>query len=433
MKAFLLSLGCAKNTADSEVLAGMLKTAGHTLVENAEDADVAFVNTCGFIQPAVEESIGAILDLEQLKEQGSLRRIGVLGCLYNRYGEDLKKEIPSVDIWAKAEDWSSVLRALGSDACAPSRGMLTETRRWTRYLKVGEGCDNVCAYCTIPSIRGRSRSVPVAAVVAQAETLVREGARELCLVGQDLTAYGRDLDGKTGLLDLLGALETSIPDDIWLRLLYLHPAQMDEAFIDRLLSFKKVLRYLDIPIQHIDDEMLRRMKRPGSASHIRRLFSHARKADPFFALRTTIIVGFPGETEAAFGKTLDFLEEMSIDRVGAFVFSPEEGTPAATMDGQIPDSVREQRYARLMESQSAISLERQGLFVGRTLRVLVEEIDREGELAWGRSYRDAPEVDGLVGVSPVGTLQEGDFVSVSVTDAEEYDLFGVPADDGEIS
>ena len=306
MKAFLLSLGCAKNTADSEVLAGMLKTAGHTLVENAEDADVAFVNTCGFIQPAVEESIGAILDLEQLKEQGSLRRIGVLGCLYNRYGEDLKKEIPSVDIWAKAEDWSSVLRALGSDACAPSRGMLTETRRWTRYLKVGEGCDNVCAYCTIPSIRGRSRSVPVAAVVAQAETLVREGARELCLVGQDLTAYGRDLDGKTGLLDLLGALETSIPDDIWLRLLYLHPAQMDEAFIDRLLSFKKVLRYLDIPIQHIDDEMLRRMNRPGTASHIRRLFSHARKADPFFALRTTIIVGFPGETEAAFGKTLDF-------------------------------------------------------------------------------------------------------------------------------
>jgi ribosomal protein S12 methylthiotransferase len=429
VRIFLLSLGCAKNTADSEVLVGMLEAAGHTLVATAEEADVAFVNTCGFIQPAVEESIGAILDLEQLKEDGRLRKIGVLGCLFNRYGEDLKKEIPSVDIWARAEDWSSLLRALGSPECAFSRGRLPETKKWTRYLKIGEGCDNTCAYCTIPSIRGRSRSVPVASVVAQAEDLVESGARELCLVGQDLTSYGRDLDGKAGLPDLLAALESAVPEDVWIRLLYLHPARMDEAFIDRLLSFRRVQRYLDIPIQHIDDEILRRMRRPGNSSHIRRLFSYARQADPLFTLRTTLIVGFPGESEAAFAGLLDFLGEMSIDRVGAFVFSPEEGTPAATMDGQIPDAVRERRYARLMELQSGISLERQRLFEGKTMRVLLEEIDVEGGLAWGRSYRDAPEVDGLVGVSPAAGLREGEFVSVSIAEAEEYDLFGVPADD----
>lgn len=423
MRVFTLSLGCAKNSVDSENLLGLLESSGAEIVDEVGDADVAIVNTCGFIQPAVEESISAILDLELLKEEGKLQKIAVVGCLVNRYGDELKKEFASVDIWANAEQWDHVASSLGLTTSTPARGMLAETKPWSRYLKVGEGCDTLCSYCTIPSIRGRARSFPVRDLVNRAGELASKGAKEICLVGQDLTIYGRDIYGKPFLRELLEELDNGLPSDVWIRLLYLHPSRINEDFIDYVVGKERILSYLDIPIQHIDGDILRRMNRPDAEEHIMKIFRYARQADSLFALRTTIMVGFPGETEEQFDKVLDFLESAAIDRVGAFIFSPEDGTAAAKMSGQIPVEIKEQRYRRLMELQSEISLDRQRLFEGRTLKVLVDEIDFDDEIAWGRSYREAPDVDGLVAINGGNILKEGDFVEVRVTDAAEYDLF----------
>lgn len=424
MKISIISLGCSKNSVDSENLIGLLEASGVEVVSDVGEADVALVNTCGFIQPAVEESVNTILDLELLKEQGRLKKIGVVGCLVNRYGDELKQELPSVDVWAKAEEWALVVRSLGLvPAAEPVRGMLSETRPWSRYLKVGEGCDTFCSYCTIPSIRGRARSIDIPRLSSMASDLAEKGAKEICLVGQDLTIYGRDLYGEPRLRELLSELDRELPRDVWIRLLYLHPSRIDERFIDFVAGHERILSYLDIPVQHVDPEVLKRMNRPSDEEHIRRIFSYARKADPFFALRTTIMVGFPGETESQFSKVLDFLEQAMIDRVGAFIFSPEEGTPAAAMEGRVSSEIGEERYRRLMELQSEISLERQKLFLEKKLRVLIDEIDYEDDTAWGRSYREAPEVDGLIGISGGSVLEEGQCVEVRITDAAEHDLF----------
>lgn len=424
MKVHLISLGCAKNSVDSEKLLGVLQAFGVSVVDDISEADAAIVNTCGFIQSAVEENINVILDLEAMKEKGLLEKIGVVGCLVNRYGDEMKKELPTVDLWAKAEEWGRVASFFGGNMTNQGkRGMLPETRPWSRYLKVGEGCDTFCSYCTIPSIRGRARSIPLPALLEEAHSLVQSGAKELCLVGQDLTIYGKDLYGERGLRMLLHALDSELPDYVWIRMLYLHPSRIDEPFIDMVAENPRILSYLDIPIQHIDDEVLRRMNRPDKEGHIRRIFSYARSVDPLFALRTTLITGFPGETESQFDKVLAFLEEAEIDRVGAFIYSPEEGTAAALMEGQIEASVKNSRYDRLMTLQAEISRERQRLFLGRPLSILVDEIDKGDGFAWGRSYRDAPEVDGLVGVAEAAGLSEGAFVEVLITDAEEHDLF----------
>lgn len=425
MKIHLISLGCPKNTSDSEYLAGLLQASGASITDEVDEADVAIVNTCGFIRPAVEESVAVILDLEELKQKGGLKKICVAGCLVNRYGDDLKKELPSVDCWAGAEEWAPLARSLGLQPPAqPVRGIIPETTPWSRYLKVGEGCETLCAFCTIPSIRGRARSNPIPNLVAEAVKLAEEGAKEICLVGQDLTIYGRDLYGEPRLEKLLSALDSELPSDVWIRMLYLHPSRINEKFIDMVAGSERILSYLDIPVQHVDPEILKRMNRPPDGGHIRRIFSYARSLDKYFALRTTLMVGFPGETETQFQSLLAFLEDAMIDRVGAFTFYPEEGTGAALMPGQVDDDVKESRYRRLMELQSEISLERQSLFVGRRLKILTEEIDEEASVAWGRSYRDAPEVDGLVGVSFTGAApEEGKFMEVVVTDAAEHDLF----------
>ncbi|NCC60958.1 MAG: 30S ribosomal protein S12 methylthiotransferase RimO [Verrucomicrobiae bacterium] len=424
MKVYLISLGCAKNSVDSEKLLGVLQAFGVPVVHDIAEADIAIVNTCGFIQSAVEENVNVILDLESMKEKGLLKKIGVVGCLVNRYGDELKKELPTVDLWAKAEEWGNVAAFFGgSMTFEGKRGILQETRPWSRYLKVGEGCDTFCSYCTIPSIRGKARSIPLPELLQEAQSLVQNGAKELCLVGQDLTIYGRDLYGDDGLRMLLRALDAELPEEVWIRMLYLHPSRIDESFIDMVAENPRILSYLDIPIQHIDDEILHRMNRPDKEGHIRRIFAYARSVDPLFALRTTIITGFPGETERQFNKVLNFLEEAEIDRVGAFMYSPEEGTPAAQMEGQVDASVKNSRYDRLMTLQAEISLERQRLFLGRTLSILVDEISQDDGFAWGRSYRDAPEVDGLVGVAEGAGLTEGAFVEVLITDAEEHDLF----------
>ena len=428
MRIFFLSLGCAKNSVDSEYLIGRLVAGGHKIVDDVEDAQVGLINTCAFIQDAVKENVDAILDLELLKERGKLEKIIVVGCIVNRYEAELREELPTVDLWAKAEEWDKVVDFLGQ---APSRSLSAANRRgllpgnglWSRYLKVGEGCDTFCSYCTIPLIRGRLRSLPIEGLVAEAKELCESGAREICLVGQDLTAYGRDVYGKPALDDLLKALDSELPDETWIRLLYLHPDRITHEFLDFISGAEKILPYLDIPVQHIDEAILASMNRLPDAAHIRGIFAYLRAKNPFFALRTTIIAGFPGETEAQFRRVLDFLEETELDRVGAFAYSPEEGTKAALLPGQIPDEVKEERLGRLLELQSDISRKRNALFVGQTLRVLVEEIDHDDNLAWGRSFRDAPEVDGMVFIEGGGALTVGTYVDATVVDFAEHDLF----------
>jgi ribosomal protein S12 methylthiotransferase len=437
-------MGCAKNTVDSEHLIGLLTAAGHTIVDDVKKAQAAVINTCGFIQNAVKENVDAILDLELIKEQGELEKLVVTGCLVNRCEEELRKELPSVDLWARAEDWDSILAFLGKETapelvptgCLP-RGRLAENTPWSRYLKVSEGCDSRCSYCTIPMIRGPLRSIPIPQLRQEALELAASGAREICLVGQDLTTYGLDLYGKPSLNKLLKALNRDLPARRWVRLLYLHPDRITLEFLDFLFTVRRIVPYLDIPIQHVDDDILSAMNRRPVALHIRNIVRHLRAKFPLFALRTTLMVGFPGETDEQFEKLVDFLEEVQLDRVGVFVYSPEEGTQAALMPNQVPEAVKEARYARLMTVQANISRERNLLFLGRVMKVLVEEVDGKG-LAWGRTYRDAPEVDGMVCVEAVGKPKRkgpkrrgyelpfvlGSFVSAIIHNVNEYDLFG---------
>ena len=289
----IVSLGCPKNAADSERLGGVLEAAGFRLVRSPDEAEIVVVNTCGFLQAAVEEGISVILELEKLKQSGAVKKLAVVGCMLNRYGDELKAEFPTVDYWAKSEDWGELLRQMGS-AEPQSRGCLRAELSgtpWTRYLKISEGCNSRCSYCAIPGIRGTLRSRTVAEIVEEAHKLVSEGAKELCLVGQELSIYGQDLFGRPSLPMLLDELEKELPKGLWLRLFYLHPSLVDAAFLERVANSPLILPWLDIPIQHIDDGILRAMRRPPVEKHIRELFKTGRALNPDFACRTTLMVG----------------------------------------------------------------------------------------------------------------------------------------------
>lgn len=426
MKIYLLTLGCAKNRVDSESLAGALKAAGHELVPEVEQAQAAIVNTCGFIRPAVEESIEAILDLEELRQKGELEKIGVVGCLVNRYREELTSEIPSVDFWAETEDWEGVLKSLATPLDgARRRGSLPSTPKYTRYLKISEGCGNRCAYCAIPSIRGPLRSLPVDVIVKEAQQLVGEGARELCVVGQDLTVYGTDNGSGKGLIELLDALESSLPYDIWIRLLYLHPTRVTNKLLERVAAGRQIIPYLDIPVQHGDPEILAHMNRDIKPGALRSIFRTAREINPDFTLRTTCMVGFPGEKKKHFDNLIDFVKEVRFDRMGAFTFYAEEGTPAECMAGQVSEATKKKRLDTLMRVQEEISFERQQSFVGRELRVLVDRVVPEEGFAEGRSFREAPEVDGLIEIRNIRKdIKEGDMINVKITEAMTHDMAG---------
>ena len=422
-KLHIITLGCPKNSVDSEALAGWLDPSRWELVHDVQQADVVLVNTCGFIQPAVEESIDVILDLEKMKEQGAIQSIAVVGCMVNRYGDDLKKEFPSVDYWAEAEKWEGLAKAMELGPRSSGRKLLSNTP-WTRYLKVGEGCNTRCSFCTIPSIRGPLKSRKAEDLVKEAVSMVEEGAKELCLVGQDLTVYGLDLNGKPSLNGLLDMLEDSLPEDLWIRLFYLHPSRVDRKLLERVLSSPRIVPWLDVPIQHVDDRILRSMNRPPVEAHIRELFKVGREMYPDFAFRTTLMVGFPGETEESFQSLLDFVQDVRFDRLGAFTYCAEEGTAAARMENQVPQELKDSRYAELMELQQEISLSRQRSFVGKEMDVLVEDVDQHDGTRWGRSFRDAPEIDGLVAVSGAHGVSPGDMIKVAISDSSEYDLFG---------
>ncbi|MEG1642429.1 MAG: 30S ribosomal protein S12 methylthiotransferase RimO [Synergistaceae bacterium] len=426
MKIYILSLGCAKNRVDSECLAGKLNYAGHTIVDNIENAEVGIINTCGFIRPAIEENISEILDLELLKQEKKLKKIGVVGCLYNRYSEELKKEMPSIDFWAKSEDWESVIKALGGKSCTTRcRTKLPSSSQFTRYLKISEGCNNDCTYCAIPGIRGPLHSLPIDTIIKEANQLVKDGAKELCVVGQDLTVYGVDFDNKTHLIELLDELEKSLPKAIWLRLLYLHPSRVNTELLERVANGVQILPYLDIPVQHGDSRILHAMNRGISDEELLSVFSKAREIRNDFTLRTTCMVGFPGEKRTHFDKMMNFIKKAQFDRMGAFTFFPEEGTPAYSMKGQVSEKTKNDRLAELMSLQEEISYSRQQIFLGKEMDVLVETLDRELGIAEGRSYREAPDVDGVIEIRKISDkINIGDIIKVKMTEAMPHDMIG---------
>lgn len=425
---FCLSLGCAKNRVDSERMLSVLSAAGYEIVEEAQGASLCIVNTCGFLRSAVEENIESILALADLKKNGGTELLGVFGCLVNRYGSELRENLPEVDFWAGCEDFDAILHALEAGGAAspyPRRVRLPGHPPHARYLKLAEGCDNNCSYCAIPGIRGNLKSLPIDLLVREAERLTNEGAREICLVAQDLTVYGQDLSTETNLYTLLDALETSLPANLWLRLLYLHPSRVSRKLLERVAGGRQILPYLDIPIQHASAGILSSMNRAMEGGALLEIFRTAREIRDDFALRTTCMVGFPGEKRGDFETLLRFLDAVQFDRVGAFVFSPEEGTPAAALPEQVPDRTKRTRLMRLMAQQEDISLARQQLFIDKTLEILIDAVFEDGS-AEGRSFREAPEVDGIVEILPPREREErlapGDRIFARVAEAFEHDM-----------
>jgi ribosomal protein S12 methylthiotransferase len=441
----LVSLGCAKNLVDSEVMLGSLLRDGMQLTENAQEADVVIVNTCGFIEASKKESIDAVLKANELRQTGNCKALIMAGCLTQRYPKDLLKELPEVDAIVGLNEvprigeivrevlaknghktqlfWSGPAKYV-PDYAAP-RFRLTP-KHYT-YVKIAEGCNHPCTFCSIPRIRGKHRSRSLSDVVSEVRTLVDAGVREINLISQDTTFYGKDLDphasgprdGKGQLSELLRAIQ-QIPGEFWVRLLYTHPAHWTDELIETIAVCDKVCRYVDMPLQHINDEMLKRMKRETSGQYIRDLIGRIRAGIPDIALRTTFIVGFPGETDQQFEELLAFIEETKFERLGVFQYSQEDHTPAGTMDKQVPARTKKRRYGRVMASQQQVSRELQQRYVGKVLRVLVEKPAKGGLLA--RSHADAPEIDGSVLVK--GDARAGEFAMVRITGASEYDLTG---------
>jgi ribosomal protein S12 methylthiotransferase len=434
-----VSLGCPKNLVDSEHLLGLLAAEGLQIVEEPAEAEVLIVNTCAFITPAEEEAIEALLDLADLKTEGRCQVLLAAGCLPQRRGEELLSALPELDgclgVGALPRISELVRRTLGGERVFLSGDLsfsptVTLPRwhsgaPWLAYLRIADGCDHRCAFCTIPSIRGRYRSRTPEDLQAEFQRLVGEGVQEVCLIAQDTSAYGRDLPGRPDLAELLSRLG-EIPFTGWLRLLYLHPAHVTERLLQTMAATPGVLPYLDLPLQHAAGSVLQRMGRAGNKQDYLQLVAKIRSELPGAALRSTFITGFPGETEEEFAELLAFLQEARLDRVSAFRYWPEEGTRAANLPGAVPEEVAEERWAQLMQLQENLSLEANEQLVGRRLQVLVEE--RREQLWVGRSYRDAPEVDGEVKIEVAGGVGQeelgGRFLDVQITRAEVHDLLG---------
>jgi ribosomal protein S12 methylthiotransferase len=433
------SLGCPKNTVDSEVMLGALALSGYAIAERLEDADVAVVNTCSFIQSAREESIEAILEVADLRQEGRLRGLVVTGCLPQRYGDELARELPEVDAFVGTGDYRRIAEILDEALAGRSRGVYVEAGRTylhrdddprlligprhSAYLKVAEGCDRTCAFCAIPGIRGRFQSRPVDSLVREAEQLAAEGVRELNVISQDTNAYGKDLTGRPHLPELLRALDRVEGLD-WIRALYLYPTAIHDALIETLAGGKRLLPYVDVPLQHASDPILRAMRRGVTAERQRRLVERLRAEIPGVVLRTTFIVGFPGETERDFGELCDFVRAARFDRAGVFRYSDEEGTPAHGYAEKVPREVARERHRELMRIQREIMREALEAQVGTDVRVLV---DRSGPgLATGRLWSQAPEIDGQVLLR--GGAEVGALVAARITGVRDVDLEAVRAD-----
>ena len=437
MKIMFISLGCDKNLVDSEKMLGMLADKGFEFTDDESEAEVAVVNTCTFIHDAKEESINTLIEMGQYKTEGKLKALSATGCLAQRYHEEIREEIPEVDailgttaIEHIVEAVEEVLAGEKSEhmediqylAATKGRRVVTTGGHFA-YLKIAEGCDKFCTYCIIPKVRGRFRSVPMEDLLTEAKSLAAQGVKELILVAQETTLYGKDLYGKKCLAELLHKL-CKIEDLYWIRILYCYPEEIDDELIAAIRDEEKIVPYLDLPIQHASDTILKRMGRRTSNEDLRRIIGKLRSEIPDIALRTSLITGFPGETEEDHEELYRFVNEMEFDRLGVFTYSREENTPAAVMPNQIDEEVKEARRDEIMELQQAIAFEKAEDMVGQVLWCMIEGKVADEDVYIGRTYKDAPNVDGYIFVQTSATLMTGDFVKVQVTDSNEYDLIG---------
>lgn len=434
MKVLLISLGCDKNLVDSEVMLGLLNKAGHELTNDETEAEAVVINTCAFISDAKEESINTIIEMGRLKKTGRLKKLIVAGCLSQRYKDEIMKELPEIDVIIGATNYDKIVEAIGTDEDAivddinytpkPVSERIVTTNASMAYFKIAEGCNKLCTYCIIPHIRGRYRSIPMDRLLASAEKLAADGIKELVLVAQETTLYGVDLYGGKKLPELLTKL-SDIEGIEWIRLLYCYPEEITDELISVMAENPKICHYIDIPIQHSENEILRRMGRKTSREDIVSLVSKLRTAMPDIAIRTTLISGFPGETQELHDGLVDFVDECEFDRLGVFTYSPEEGTPAAGYEDQVDGELAAKWRDEIMELQQEISYEKNQELIGSIQRVLIEGYLVEDDVYVGRTYRDAPGVDGIVFVSAPYELMSGSFVDVKITEANKYDLTGV--------
>ncbi len=436
-KVLFISLGCDKNLVDSENMLGLLEDAGLQIVDDEREAEVIVINTCCFIHDAKEESIQTILEMAEYKKTGNLKALIITGCLAQRYRKEIFTELPEVDAVLGTTAYDKIVEAiqeaLEGKTCIieedidmlpiPETKRLVTTGGHYAYLKIAEGCDKRCTYCIIPKVRGSYRSVPMEHLIEEAEELAGQGVKELILVAQETTLYGRDLYGEKSLHRLLEGLE-KIEGLRWIRVLYCYPEEIDDTLIQVIKKSKKVCHYLDLPIQHASDDILKHMGRRTSKKQLVDIIKKLREEIPDITLRTTLITGFPGETEAQHKELLEFVDEMEFDRLGVFAYSPEEDTPAAEMPGQIPEEVKEERQAELMELQQEIAFLKAEDMVGKEMEVMVEGKVADENVYVGRTCKDAPNVDGLIFINTDEELMSGDFARVKVTGALEYDLIG---------
>ena len=437
MKVMFISLGCDKNLVDSEMMLGMLSEKGHTFTDLEDEAEIIVVNTCCFIHDAKQESVDTILEIAERKKDGRLKGLVVTGCLAQRYREEIQTEIPEVDVILGTNAIDAIGDAIEeitkgqmqnhyrniSEAPVCGKKRIVTTGGHFAYLKIAEGCDKHCTYCIIPKVRGNYRSVPMEMLVKEAETLAENGVKELILVAQETTLYGMDIYGKKSLAELLRKL-CRIEGLYWIRVLYCYPEEIDDELIEVIAEEKKICHYLDILIQHGAEAVLKRMGRRTNQQDIRSLIEKLRKKIPDICLRTTLITGFPGETQEDFEETYRFVNEMEFDRLGVFTYSKEEDTPAAEMENQVPESVSLKRREELMELQQAIAFEKAEEMIGRVFYVMIEGKVADEDTYVARTYKDAPNVDGYLFLNTTANLMTGDFVKVVVTDSNEYDLIG---------
>ena len=437
MKILFISLGCDKNLVDSEVMLGLLASRGYEMIDDEQEADIIVVNTCCFIHDAKQESVDNILEMAEYKKTGKLKALIVTGCLAERYRQEIIDEIPEVDAVLGTTAYDKILDAV--DEALDGKHFLemedlralpvVDTKRQITtgghfaYMKIAEGCDKHCTYCIIPKIRGTYRSVPMEQLIKEAEELAAQGVKELILVAQETTLYGKDLYGEKSLHKLLKEL-CKVSGIQWIRILYCYPEEITDELIQVIKEEPKICHYLDPPIQHANDEILKRMGRRTSKQELIDIVTKLRKEIPDICLRTTLITGFPGETEEQHQELVEFVDEMEFDRLGVFTYSPEEDTPAATMADQIDEEVKLERQAELMELQQEIAFDTAEKMIGREMLVMIEGKIADEPAYVGRTYRDAPKVDGLIFVETGELLMSGDFAKVTVTGAEEYDLIG---------
>ena len=442
MKLLFISLGCDKNLVDTEKMLGLLGHEGYSFVDDETVADIIVVNTCCFIGDAKEESINTILDMARMKEEGQCKALIVTGCLAQRYKEEITTEIPEVDAVLGTTSYEEIAKAvktaLGGEKMhvfesidapvSPATDRLVTTGGHYAFLKIAEGCDKRCTYCIIPYLRGKFRSVPMEQLVHEAEELAEKGVKELILVAQETTLYGKDLYGEKKLPELLKRL-AAIDGIQWIRLQYCYPEEITDELIETIKTEEKICNYLDIPIQHASDAILKRMGRRTNNAQLRELIAKLRREIPDIALRTTLISGFPGETEEDHEILMEFVDEMEFERLGVFAYSAEEDTPAYNFPNHVPDEVKEDRRAEIMELQQDIAFEKSENMKGRVLEVMIEGKVADENAYVGRTYMDSPNVDGLIFVNTGYSLMSGDFARVRVTGALDYDLIGEVEDE----